>query len=102
MKITTYKNTQDTCQHSSQREILALNACIRIGESNIVNPKLSHRKLQKGVQFKSKASRKKKEKEMIKIRAKINESENTKQQRKSMKLKASSQKKINNIDKTLA
>lgn len=39
---------------------------------------------------------------MIKIRAKINESENTKQQRKSMKLKASSQKKINKIDKTLA
>ena len=48
------------------------------------------------------AGKKKKEKEMIKIRAKINESENTKQQRKSMKLKASSQKKINNIDKTLA
>ena len=49
-----------------------------------------------------KQAEKKKEKEMIKIRAKINESENTKQQRKSMKLKASSQKKINNIDKTLA
>lgn len=38
---------------------------------------------------------------MIKIREKISESENTKQQRKSMKLKASSQKKINKIDKTL-
>lgn len=54
------KTCRDTCQHSSQREIFSINACIRKGESNIVNPKLSHRKLQKGVQFKSKASRKKK------------------------------------------
>ena len=41
-------------------KFLALNACIRIGAPNIYNLKFCHRKLEKGVQFKSKASRKKK------------------------------------------